>query len=114
MGSGDGVAGSGVSDWNETILGLGGLRWEVCAVSGTFLGVAGAGGQVYLTGQGWGQGCLHHNLVLSEEGNEMGCGDVFIEESEGNSFEWAYVPRKWGGWKWEAIGGRVVLVGSGS
>lgn len=44
MGSGDGVAGSGVSDWNETILGLGGLRWEVCAVSGTFLGVAGGGG----------------------------------------------------------------------
>lgn len=44
----------------------------------------------------------------------MGCGDVFIKESEGNSFEWA-LPRKWSRWKWETIiGGRVVLVGSGS
>lgn len=44
----------------------------------------------------------------------MEYGDVFIEESEGNSFEWAYVPRKWGQWKWKTIGRRVVFVGSGS
>lgn len=61
MGSGDGVTGSGVSDWNETILGLGGLRWDVCAEFATFPGVVRG---LYLTGQGWGQGCLHHNLVL--------------------------------------------------
>lgn len=89
MGSGDGVAGNEVSDWNETILGLGGLRWEVCAESGTFPEDVGRGWRgLYLTGQGWGQGCLHHNLVLRvRRGMKWGMEMFFIEESEGNSFE---------------------------
>lgn len=54
---------SGVSGWNEGKdpeswgPGQDGPGWEVCAESWTF-----EKGGLCLTGLGWGQGCLHHNL----------------------------------------------------
>lgn len=71
-GLGNGVAGNGVSDWNE-VEDQAWMVWDGRSVqSGTFEGWKG----LCLTVLGWGQYWLHHYMVSSR--------DVFIEESEGN------------------------------
>lgn len=58
-GLGDRVAGSGVSVWNE-VEDQAWMVWDGRSVqSGTFEGYR----RLCLTVLGWGQGCLHHNMV---------------------------------------------------
>lgn len=52
-------------------------------------------------GLGWGQVCLHHNLG---GGTETGCGDVFLEKSEGNREFGVGFYAKRGQWGWETVG----------
>ena len=47
-------------------------------------------------------------------GIETGCGDVFLEKSEGNREFGVGFYAKRGQWGWETVGWGIVLVGSGS
>lgn len=53
---------------------------------------------MFCLGLGWGQGCLHQNLGAWIE---TGCGDVCLEESEGNRVSGVGFYAKWGPWGWE-------------